>query len=963
MAVSDNIKVFFQQHTLLPDAIVISADPDVILAGDDTSLITVQLYLNGNPYHLANVPISFSSTDDRIAFLPTVKTNLTDANGQTIILLRSNTTKGIVTVRAFSQITEVSNLTAHTDVEVVGWGTISGLVTDRNHNGVPNATVKLWRTSINESGTWSTTLYPSPENPQQTVSNPDVAAVGTYMYPRIPSGIYNVTAEKTDALGNNHIGFAIVNLTVGTATKNIAIPDLDISVPTHIQTGAANMNIVADGADSINVWAYVTDALNNPVADNTPITFTINPGTTYSAGMGKWSGSTTNNTNVSTVNGFANLTFGWVPGDSVGNNVTVTIAYANNPAIYATTRINFQAITVSWSGSVQILWGAKAGNVPVVLHVCGPSGELYTRNNKTVSQSQDAGSYTFDNIAVWPNVTYGYVSATWTDVDDVTYSGRSPDYILNKSHISADPFMINPPLPLLRNGGTAVTVREGDSTVMTVFRYGDSSVPVSVQFVYETGTAVPGNDFTAGSGMPYTLNFGAGETQKSFTIQTTPGSAGKYAILRQANASGAIVDFKPFLLSISSSGGPTQQCIYPNMSTNSSLCVTGGISGRVTTTGTNMGIADTDVWIVNASNTNQYFWKGKTNAQGYFSITNVNNTWVDATNGGTDPGSYMALYRAYCYDSVWGENYSDNLTVEVNSNAWAGIGINPKPAHVTITTSKKDMAADGEDNLIVSALVTDALNNPVNVSVPVILTIYPSYAYNATNMGRWGSAPVQWIIVNTTSGYANATFGWVSWKTPYEYVMINALTATDIAMSNYNNSFIFLHPTMPPVPSITEWTYHLKAGWNMISVPVAPDNDSVLAFFPADVRANLTDMWHYNNGNWIYYSGTRGYSPRYAHLTNVMPGKGYWVKFTSDVTFTIRGEALTSGVPTVGSGWTMIGVNGFSSLNASTGYPANKNMWYYDNGQWYYYSGTRGFSPRYPHLQSLEPGKGYWVNY
>jgi PGF-CTERM protein len=69
------------------------------------------------------------------------------------------------------------------------------------------------------------------ENPQQTVSRPEVAAIGTYTYYRIPSGIYNVTAEKTDASGNNHIWFAIVNLTVGTATNNVAIPDLVISVP------------------------------------------------------------------------------------------------------------------------------------------------------------------------------------------------------------------------------------------------------------------------------------------------------------------------------------------------------------------------------------------------------------------------------------------------------------------------------------------------------------------------------------------------------------------------------------------------------------------------------------------------------------------------------------------------------------------------------------------------------------
>jgi PGF-CTERM protein len=222
---------FIVLHVPLPDAIKVSPNPDLILVGGDTSVITAQLYLNGNPYRRPNVPITFFGDNDTRAYLPTVKTNLSDANGAATILLTSNMSKGIVNITAFSQVTVVNNLTDTCQVTVVGWGTISGMVTDKNKNGVPNATVKLWRTTSNDSGVWSTTLYPSPENPQQTVSRPEVAAIGTYTYYRIPSGIYNVTAEKADASGNNHIWFAIVNLTVGTATNNVAIPDLVIATP------------------------------------------------------------------------------------------------------------------------------------------------------------------------------------------------------------------------------------------------------------------------------------------------------------------------------------------------------------------------------------------------------------------------------------------------------------------------------------------------------------------------------------------------------------------------------------------------------------------------------------------------------------------------------------------------------------------------------------------------------------
>ena len=113
------------------------------------------------------MPITFFGDNDTRAYLPTVKTNLSDANGAATILLTSNMSKGVVNITAFSQVTVVNNLTATCQVTVVGWGTISGMVTDKNKNGVPNATVKLWRTTSNDSGVWSTTLYPSPRTPSR----------------------------------------------------------------------------------------------------------------------------------------------------------------------------------------------------------------------------------------------------------------------------------------------------------------------------------------------------------------------------------------------------------------------------------------------------------------------------------------------------------------------------------------------------------------------------------------------------------------------------------------------------------------------------------------------------------------------------------------------------------------------------------------------------------------------------
>jgi hypothetical protein len=66
-------------------------------------------------------------------------------------------------------------------------------------------------------------------------------------------------------------------------------------------------------------------------------------------------------------------------------------------------------------------------------------------------------------------------------------------------------------------------------------------------------------------------------------------------------------------------------------------------------------------------------------------------------------------------------------------------------------------------------------------------------------------------------------------------------------------------------------------------------------------------------------------------------------------------------------GWNLISVP-LNLLNDSVDafFPSNvktniRHLWYFENGTWYYYSGTNGYSTKYQHLTTLESGKGYWV--
>ncbi|HTY91434.1 MAG TPA: S8 family serine peptidase [Methanocella sp.] len=404
----------------------------------------------------------------------------------------------------------------------------------------------------------------------------------------------------------------------------------------------------------------------------------------------------------------------------------------------------------------------------------------------------------------------------------------------------------------------------------------------------------------------------------------------------------------------------------------SDLGLTGIAAGRVTlSVNGSAGIAGAYIALVNASNASQEYNHTISDAYGNYNLTCINATYSSVLGqgphgqAGQDCINGMNMYKIYANKSPYGEGYSGAFGVDANQSGvvTTSVVIFTKPARIDLVAERQYVAANSSDNITITAYMYDALGYPVADGYNINFTVG-----NATNNsfmkggfqwvqgnGSLGSAGNEVSLNNLTQnnlGEASVQYGWVGPSYSGNSSTIWAYSADNASV----NASIMVYL------DCQSYTYNLTKGWNMISVPLFLQNDSVDAFFPADVRANLTDMWYYSNGNWVYYSGTRGYSPKYAHLTNVTPGQGYWVKLSNNTTFTIIGLNEVSGVSAAGSGWTMFGVKGLDSTNATTVYSGNKDMWYYSNGQWYYYSATRGYSPKYAHLDSLDPGKGYWVH-
>jgi len=146
-----------------------------------------------------------------------------------------------------------------------------------------------------------------------------------------------------------------------------------------------------------------------------------------------------------------------------------------------------------------------------------------------------------------------------------------------------------------------------------------------------------------------------------------------------------------------------------------------------------------------------------------------------------------------------------------------------------------------------------------------------------------------------------------------------------------------------PVPTTVELS--LAAGWNMVSVPIIPDDPSVGAVFPDAVVVYTWD------------SLAKAYSRVHSGgvFSSIEPGRAYWVAAVEEYTVPVQGRELTSYIKELSPGWHMLGsVHGTTAtLSPPRSAPPGAALslaYRWDPGEKKYVSST-----------TLEEGLGYWV--
>jgi hypothetical protein len=171
----------------------------------------------------------------------------------------------------------------------------------------------------------------------------------------------------------------------------------------------------------------------------------------------------------------------------------------------------------------------------------------------------------------------------------------------------------------------------------------------------------------------------------------------------------------------------------------------------------------------------------------------------------------------------------------------------------------------------------------------------------------------------------------------------------------------------------------ISTAWNLVSLPVIPDDPSVEAIF-SGIKENVASAWKWDAGNWAVYlpgdeDGGAAYaaSKGFGQLSEIGCGEGFWVNASTDQSLSVSGIQPSDTSSSLTEGWNLIGLKSNEATSISDLVSGNEgnvaSVWKWQDGGWAVYlpaeddggaayAQSKGFSL----LSDIEPGEGFWVN-
>jgi hypothetical protein len=333
-------------------------------------------------------------------------------------------------------------------------------------------------------------------------------------------------------------------------------------------------------------------------------------------------------------------------------------------------------------------------------------------------------------------------------------------------------------------------------------------------------------------------------------------------------------------------------------------------------------------------------------------------TIIESSGSGAlrvDTGVYKVVYFAFGFEAI--NCAADRATVMQRVLRWLGapaeewrvpVSIGADIGSAEVTFGVNSLATDGYD---------EDYDYPAPPPPPTGVDAYFYYPDNPPLVRRLATsivAPADSIIwplrvmYKTELGAVQANNVTITWSpedignVPAQYV---TLTLTDDAgqeLANLRTQSSYTFQAEPGVLYSFQirasklLCLELKAGWNMVSLPIDPGTTAPGEIFPG---AAAIYTWNPDTKS-------------YQRPSEILAGKGYWVLYFDDVTLCLGGTGIYGYNLSGGAGWHMIG-GLFTDAEIIVGSGEVYGTLYHWDPQALRYVGRP--------LNDVRPGEGYWM--
>ncbi|MEA2035894.1 MAG: hypothetical protein U9O94_00190, partial [Nanoarchaeota archaeon] len=171
-----------------------------------------------------------------------------------------------------------------------------------------------------------------------------------------------------------------------------------------------------------------------------------------------------------------------------------------------------------------------------------------------------------------------------------------------------------------------------------------------------------------------------------------------------------------------------------------------------------------------------------------------------------------------------------------------------------------------------------------------------------------------------------------------------------------------------PKSNLTTFNINLKQGWNLISLPLIPSDQSTSTVL-SSIEGNYKKIYYYDSTtkNWEVYNPHRTIFDQPNNLLQLNVGRSYWIDISTPTTLTITGYPLTEFSLDLATDWNFIGYPYLRGRNITLALSSIKSqflrIYSYDSEQqnWDIYKTYESvYEPNT--IQEISPGVGYIID-